>query len=447
MTVVRDNPRQLAVEIIERVFKQRSYADILLEKALSASTMPPKDRALTTELVYGTLRWQKKLTFIVRRQYRGDWQKMPKTVQWILITGLYQLIFLDRTPDYAVVSQAVSLAKGCNSRGTWGRVVNGVLRRLAQSESARQLPKIKDKSERLALKWSHPQWLIQRWTHHWGDEKTEALCRENNKRPSFGLRVNPMRSSPEELYTLLKAIEIETQPSRLLPEMLIAKKAAGLTDSEYFRKGYFSIQDESAALVGLLVDGQRDEKILDMASAPGGKTFHMAERARGALDIFCGDLHVNRLKLLLSTRNRLGFSRIFPILCDGAAPSVSDVFDKVLLDAPCSGLGVLKRRAELRWHRTPEDVDRIVRLQKILIHSAAQCVKAGGALIYSTCTILPEENENVVDDFLRKHPEFSVEHAGTWLPATVVTEWGAMRTWPDVHHMDGAFAVRLKKQN
>lgn len=447
MSIYRDNPRRLAVEIIERVFQQKSYADILLEKALASSTMPPKDKALTTELVYGTLRWQKKLSLLVQRQYRGHWEKMPSTVQWILITGLYQMLFLDRVPDYAVVSQAVSLAKSCNNRGNWGSVVNGVLRTFAKSESAKKLPRIADKYERMAAKWSHPQWMIKQWVEHWGEEKTEALCRANNRRPAFGLRVNPMRCTPETLHQHLQNIQIDTQPSRLIPEMLIARKAAGLTTCEYFKKGYFSIQDESAALVAQLIDGEKNDKILDLAAAPGGKTFHMAERVKGALDVVCCDLHLNRLKLLTATRNRLGFSRIFPTLCDGTSPSFSAVFDKVLLDAPCSGLGVLRRRAELRWHRQPDDVIRINQLQKRLIHAAADAVKPGGMLIYSTCTILPEENEEVVDAFLEQHSNFTLQDAGTWLPATVVTERGMMRTWPDIHHMDGAFAVRLKKQN
>ncbi len=444
--MIKDNPRQIAVEIIQRVFSQKSYADILLEKALAKSNMMLKDKALCTELVYGTIRWKMKLEFIVKRQFRGKWDKAPEPIKWILITALYQMLYLDKIPDYAIVNQAVALAKKNNINGHWGGVVNGILRTFVRDEKTKDIPGHKDKVEALALKWSHPGWMIQKWTDTWGSDKAILLCKANNRRPNFGLRVNPLRTNREDLLEILISQGFDAQFSRYLDNFIIVKKISGLTESEWFKKGHFSIQDESSALVVQLLNAAHEEKIVDLAAAPGGKTFCIAEQVADKADIIACDIHRNRLKMLIRGRKRLGFLRVFPILSNCMMPGLSNSFDKVLLDAPCSGLGVLRRRVELRWHRQEKDIDKIISVQRKLIDQAALLVRPGGCLIYSTCSIQPEENEEVISDFLETHSDFQLERAESFLPASVVTPAGMMRTWPDIHGIDGAFAARLQKK-
>lgn len=438
------NARHLAIRILDQVSRSHDFADVILDVNFRKARLSHQDRALVTEIVYGTLRWQKWLDWILQHTYHGNWLKIPAKVRLALETGLYQILFLDRIPDHAAVNESVKIVVKVKGMG-WARIVNAMLREiLRRSESLVPPPMEEDPVKAIAIRWSHPEWLVQKWIDLWGVERTLSLCRADNERPNMGIRINRMRTDRAKLTENLQKLNINVKASQLLDDFLLTDKGGELLDSMPFKKGLFSVQDESAGLVGILMDPQRGERIVDMAAAPGGKSMHMAELANDRLTVIAVDLHRIRIQKVRENKSRLGLESIHPVVADSCKPGFRSV-DRVLLDAPCSGLGVIRRRGELRWRRKPEEISRSVVLQKAMLEAGACLVRQEGVLVYSTCSILPEENEGVVDHFLNRHPDFVVEDARQFVDSRVVTDRGFIQTWPDERGIDGSFAVRLKR--
>ncbi len=438
------NPRHLAIQILDRVFRSDSFADLVLDRALKQQDFNPADRALTTELVYGTLRWRKWLDWVLHRTYHGDWLKMPPRIRLTLEVGLYQILFLDKIPDHAAVDESVKIA--IEERGmVWARVVNGMLREIIRYPKFREPPSMDDVPvHAIAVTWSHPEWIVEKWIEYWGVERTISICKANNERPKLGVRVNRLQGEREEVREAMRSLGIEAQLSQFLDDFLVIDKGAGLFPSEIFQNGFVSIQDESAGIVARLVNPKPGEQIIDLTSAPGGKSMHMAERSRDKAIIVAADLHRVRLKKVIENKNRLGIKNVYPVLSDGRRPGMKPV-DKVLIDSPCSGLGVLRRRGEMRWRRSEADITKILGVQRALLKSGASLVKPAGTLVYSTCSILPEENQEMVEEFLDQHPNFIVEDAGQFVDRRLVSDEGYVATFPDQHGIDGSFAVRMKR--
>ncbi len=440
------SPRHLAVDILDRVFKTGSYADILLASTLRTVLLSPEDRALTTDLVYGTLRWWGWLTWILQKTYHGEWRRIPPVVKRVLEMGLYQLLFLDKIPDHAAVNESVKIAVE-KHKVVWGRVVNAMLREILRNPSLTEPPDMAtDPVHAIAVRWSHPDWMVQRWVDLWGVERTKALCQANNERPLIGVRINPIKSIRDEILKTCQGMFVGAAPSKFLDTFITVEKSGSLVTSDDLKNGLFTIQDESAGLVGLLVDPQPGERIIDLASAPGGKAAHMAEIRRDTDIILAVDRHSGRLGKVVENIRRLNLKSIFPVLADGCRSGLRPA-DKVLVDAPCSSLGGIRKQGELRWRRKPEDIPHRVALQKELLNAASDLVKPGGVLVYSTCTIMPEENQNQIDAFLETHLDFGVDHAGAFVDERVVSSRGFIETWPDRHNMDGSFAARLKRKS
>ena len=374
----------------------------------------------------------------------GEWSRVPRIVQRDLEVGLYQVLFLDRVPDYAAVNEAVNIATETEGKA-WGRVVNGVLRKILRRPDFVSAPPVEeDPVLAIAVRWSHPRWLVRRWVEAWGVDRTLFLCRANNERPRIGIRVNRLRTTREEIVRELRRWGVEVKPVSLLDTFVTVEGGGDLTSSDAFKRGLFYIQDVSAGLVGHLVDPQPGERILDLAAAPGGKTTHMAELADDRTFIVAVDRNPSRIRKVWENRDRLGLKGVFPVVADGCRMEAKRV-DKVLVDAPCSALGLIRRRGELRWRRKPEEIPTLVAFQKALLEKAATLVRTGGVLVYSTCTILPEENEEMIDAFLTAHSDFVVEDARRFVDSSVVSDRGFVSTWTDRHGMDGSFAARLKK--
>jgi len=436
--------RRLAVTILNRVFRSDSYANILLDTYFKKYRYSPKDRALATELVYGTLRWMGWLSWMLQQTYHGKWVKVPVVIQRILEIGLYQILFLDKIPDYAVVNETVQIANEEKGQ-TWGRVVNGVLRQIIRNRGNLIPPSIEaDPVLAISTRWSHPKWLVGRWIEQWGVERTQSLCQANNEKPKISIRVNRLKTNREEVLEYLRHAGFDAEPSRLLNEFVVMDHSGELTKVPLFSEGFFSIQDVSSGFVGRLMNPQPGETIVDLAAAPGGKTTHMTELGNNRVKIIAMDLHMARIQKIQKNQKRLNLKGILPILGDGCRLEVKHI-DKVLVDAPCSGLGVIRRRGELRWRFKPEKIPELVTLQKSLLSAGAKMINSGGILVYSTCTILPEENEQVVDEFLRNHSCFQIEDARQYVDSAVVSERGFIETWTDYHNIDGSFAVRFKK--
>jgi len=437
------NTRLLAVKILEQIQRTNAHADVLLDTAFRRLALSHRDRALTTELVYGTIRWKKWLDWVLQKVYHGNWQKIPKRVQQIMETGLYQILYMDKVPDHAAVNESVQLAKDSKD-SKWSRVVNGMLRELLRSPQYLTPPAMdKDPVYAISVRWSHPEWVVQKWVDLLGVERTDTLCEVNNERPRLGIRVNLLKSTPDNVYEALTKMGVSPEPARYLKEFFTVPSGMNLVESEAFQNGDFSIQDLSAGLVAHLVDPKPGETIVDLTAAPGGKSTHLAELGKGKVKVLSVDCYPARVRRIQNYIKRLGTADIQPILADGCCIHFKQI-DKVLVDAPCSGMGTLQRRGELRWRRKEEDLVDLIALQKKLLNSAADLLSPKGVLVYSTCTIIPDENENVIDDFLKDH-HFQVENAGEFLHADLVTGRGFTQTWPDLHGMDGSFAVRLRK--
>jgi 16S rRNA (cytosine967-C5)-methyltransferase len=436
--------RRLAVAVLDRVFRTDGYADVILDAHFTEAGLSSRDRALASEIVYGTLRWKKWLDYMLGHAYHKDWSEMPARVRLILEVGLYQILFLTRIPAYAAVNESVKAVIDEKGRA-WGPVVNAVLRAIIRNPDLRTPPPMDENPVRgIAVRWSHPEWLVQRWIDLWGVERTRSLCRANNQRPTMGIRVNRVKGTEDNVLEAIRGCGVDAKPSDFLDEFFAVTKGGDLLRSSAFDDGLFSVQDESAGFVGKLMDPQPGERIVDLTAAPGGKAMHMAELAYDRLMVVAVDVHPTRVLKIRENRERLGLKSIHPVVADGRRFGIKAV-DKVLVDAPCSGLGVIRRRGELRWRRKPRDISKMVTIQKELLKSGAAMLKKDGVLVYSTCTILPEENADVVNHFLQKNPDFTVEKAHSFVDPRVVSPQGFVETWPDRHGMDGSFAVRFRR--
>lgn len=438
-------PRGTAVKIINRIERSDAYLDKLLDAELKSDELSNQDKALLAELVHGVIRWQGKLDWLLNRFTHGNFSKSETHVKNALRVALYQILFLDRLPHYAAVNEAVEFVKRLRGDKAAG-LVNAVLRNIIRNLQNLQWPKPEeDLVQYLSINYSHPIWLIKRWLNRFGKEETEKLLIGNNEIPSLMLRVNKLKIQPSEFLSILDQNQIPYQGSSFLDYFIKVKSLSGIAQLDIFKKGYFSIQDESAALPVLLLAPHPGDTVIDMCAAPGGKTTHIAELMSNQGTIIAMDKYEYKLSLIKQSCERLGLTNVNAIVADSAHFENTPV-DKVLVDAPCSGLGVLRKKPDIKWKREQDDITKLTNLQERLLENAAKLVKPNGILVYSTCTTEPEENEQMVQSFLHKHPEFIVDDASKFVNKSVVTPEGYVTTLPHRHHLDGSFAVRFIKQ-
>ena len=450
MREAKPSPRRLAVEILTRIDTGGAYAEPLLDNALSgkALTAPP-DRALLTELVYGTLRKRGPLDWIIAQLYKGDPATLEATVRNILRTGLYQLWFTDRIPPFAAVNEAVEIARLLVPAAPG--LVNGLLRNALRKKDAIEWPEGgADPAVAIAVLDSHPLWLVRRWLAQFGQEQTVAICRANNGVPPVTLRVNTLKGDRAEAIATLACDGFRAEPTQFSPDGLqLLSSAAGLRETRAYREGLFRLQDEASQLIGRLVDPLPGERVLDLCAGAGGKTLHLAALMNNSGTIVALDRRGESLNRLRDDARRLGATIVETRTADaGVLPDpIRQSFDRVLLDAPCSGLGTLRRNPEIRWRLTPKDFREAMQAQRRLLRSAADAVKPGGRLVYSVCTLTPEENELVVNDLLHSRPDFTplpppLEH----LPSGSTDERGFLRVFTHLHGQDGFFAAVLMRR-
>lgn len=437
--------RRIAVEILNRIDAEGAFAEPLLDAALSGSKIAnPHDRGLLTELVYGTLRMQGRLDWIVGQLYRGDAAALETAVRNILRTGLYQLLLTDRIPPFAAVNEAVRIARDL-SPGASG-LVNAILRNALRKKDAIVWPDMAKAPEKaIAVLHSHPSWLVRRLLAQFDIEETIAICRANNAIPPFVLRVNTLKTSREHALAALAGAGISAETTLFSVDgIIITSSCPRLRETAPYKEGLIRIQDEASQLIGRIVAPKPGERILDLCAGAGGKTLHLAALMNNRGSITALDLHSERLRMLREEAGRLGVEIVETRTADAATPmeSLRGVFDRVLLDAPCSGLGTLRRNPEIRWRLAPADINRYMQTQKHLLKNAAECVRPGGRLVYSVCTVAPEENEIVIGDFLRNHRDFKLTPPAN-LPPALIDAQGYFRTSPHLQGMDGFFAALL----
>jgi 16S rRNA (cytosine967-C5)-methyltransferase len=441
---IYSGPRGAAVKILNRVERTDSYLDKLLDAELKSQDVADIDKGLLSEIVHGVMRWQGRLDWILNGFTHGNFTKSEINVKNALRVGLYQILFLTQVPQYAAVNEAVAFIKRLRGDKS-GNLVNAVLRNIIRSANDIHYPKREDDSvQYLAVYYAHPQWMVKRWIERFGPEETERMLIVNNEIPGITLRINKLKITPAEFLGLLDKAQITYQGSTFIDYFLKVRGLSGIAQMNIFQSGYFTIQDESAALPVILLAPAEGERVIDMCAAPGGKTTFIAELMNNKGTILAVDKYESKLRMIETSCTRLGITNVERIIADSMLLETEPA-DKILVDAPCSGLGVLRKKPDIKWKREPEDVTRLNKTQRALLENAARLLKPGGVIVYSTCTTEPEENIQIVKGFLAGHPEFSIADAGAYVNKSVVTPGGWIETFPHLHHIDGSFAIRLVK--
>jgi 16S rRNA (cytosine967-C5)-methyltransferase len=436
--------RGTAVKILNRVERTDSYLDKLLDAELKSPELNDLDKGLLTELVHGVLRWQNKLDWVLNGFSHGNFAKSEINIKNALRVSLYQILFLDRIPHAAAVNEGVEFVKRIRGEKPAG-LVNAVLRNVIRNiEGIRYPDPGEDQVQYLAVVFSHPHWMVKRWLNRLGFEETQKLLTANNERPGLSLRINRLKVEPGHFLTMLDQQQIQYTGSTHIDYFVKVKSLSKIGQMDLFRTGMFTIQDESAALPCLLLAAKPDERVIDMCAAPGGKTTNIAEMMKNTGELIAIDKYDAKLNLIRGSCERLGLRNVKFQVADASALEHEQV-DKVLLDVPCSGLGVLAKKPDIKWKRDLMDIQKLAMLQTQLLENAARLVKPGGVLVYSTCTTEPEENDDIISKFLSAHPEFSADDAKKFVGQTLVNQQGYVETFPHRHAMDGSFAVRLVK--
>ncbi|MBP1913702.1 16S rRNA (cytosine(967)-C(5))-methyltransferase RsmB [Lederbergia galactosidilytica] len=446
MNKKKKSVREAALDILELIDKQQSYSNLLLNQVIQKEKITGPDVGLLTELVYGTI--QRKLTLDYYLQ--PFLRKQPD--HWVLNLlrlSIYQMVYLDKIPDRAILFEAVEIAKKRGHKGI-SSFVNGILRQV-QRQGVPSLNIIADPIERLSVETSHPLWLVQRWNKQFGWEKTKSMCEYNLLPPVQTARVNMLMTSMEEVISLLKEEGFDVQPSPIIPEGIRVLRG-NIAHSKVYESGLISIQDESSMVVAYALELSPDLAVLDACAAPGGKTGHIAEKLKGTGKVVALDLHSHKVRLINENAARLQLQNIEANVMDSRNTSELlelESFDRVLVDAPCSGLGVLRRKPDIKYSKTIQDIAALSHVQLEILNESARLLKKNGLLIYSTCTVDMEENLETVNEFLRQQENFIPHyiHLPNSLTHLVDPKENKVQILPQDFGGDGFFIAAFKKKD
>jgi 16S rRNA (cytosine967-C5)-methyltransferase len=434
--------RGLAVKILNRVERTDSYLERLLDNEMRNSDLTGPDKALLYEIVHGVVRWMGRLDWVLNGFYKGQFSKAIPNLKNGLRVALYQIMFLDRVPDFAVVNEAVEFVKKLQGQKP-ADLTNAILRNIIRSKNGIRYPDpAEDLPGYLTAYYSHPSWMVKRYLARFGREATEKLLSANNEKPFLTLKINALKTNPDDFKQLLNKVNLRFKPGSYLPEFFKLQNLTNITAWEYYTEGFFNIQDESAGLACRLLDVRPGLRVLDMCAAPGGKTAYIAGLMHDEGEIIAIDRFEARLKIMEKNINRLKINSIKLIESD-ALEYTDSGFDRILADVPCSGTGTLCKKPDIKWKKDLLDIRRMTELQYKLLEKAASLVKPQGIVVYSTCSIEPEENWDIVSRFLTEHPEFRLESAAGSFPVEIIDANGCIQTFPHSHQLDGAFAAKL----
>jgi 16S rRNA (cytosine967-C5)-methyltransferase len=458
------NPRKFACKVLQTIYRSQCFADDVIDAAIKDVLLSEQDRALAFELVYGVLRHAINLDWRLDQISRKPMARLPLNVAIILRVAAYQLLYLDRVPDSAAVNEAVKLIRKQPGHD-WGGLVNAILRNLIR-ESEPPLPDIHiDPVHALSIRYSCPSWMVERWMKAFGIDQTEILCRKTLEIPPMTLRTNTLRCPRQALLDRLEAEGIPAKETSVSSLGVTLDKCGHPGHLSVVQDGWCYIEDEAGQLIPPLLDPQPGERILDVCAAPGGKTTHLAQLMQNQGTIIALDRQRERLARLTDNCQRLGIEIVHtherdatsdkPTITPTSQNSPSSVahplkepFDRILVDAPCSGLGILRRHPEGKMLKQFSTIEQSRHIQKQILDRVCTLLRPGGILVYSACSIEPEETTEVVSAFCREHPDFQPEPVTPWMAATglsLVTEHGHLCTAFQSFTMDGFFACRLKK--
>jgi 16S rRNA (cytosine967-C5)-methyltransferase len=439
------NARAMVVRILAQFDRRRGGIESLIEQAFSRSRIDHRDRRFVFESVYGVLRYRIRLDHIIRHHLDEPGLVKQGELMRILQFGAYQVLHMDRVPNHAAVNESVKLAKADSSTVRFAGVVNAVLRGIIRSRGNVPAPEgAGNLSLRLSLESAHPEWLVRRWLDRYGLGDTRKLLAFNNRVPDTYLR-RRVRGIGRQQFESESRILCDPVGGFGNLYYRLSRRSVLPEDIRLFQQGMCTVQAPSAGWVVALLDVRSGQRCLDLCSAPGGKAALMAELTGDTGNVYACDVDPVRLRRTVETVERMRLEHVCALVCDSCRPPFVGRFDRVLLDAPCTGTGVLHRHPDMRLLRTAEDIARIVPTQEALLEGAAGLVKPNGLLVYATCSLEPEENEQLVAAFLQRHPEFTAERPPQSIPAQFVDLDGHVRVTPFEHAMDGAYAVRLRR--
>ncbi|SET81082.1 16S rRNA (cytosine967-C5)-methyltransferase [Oceanobacillus limi] len=439
--------RNTIIDLLLRIEQDSGYSHLLIDHEIKKRQIAPKDEGLLTEIVYGTINRKYTLDYYIKHFVQQK-KKLEPWVNMLLRMSLYQMVYLDKVPDHAIIHEAVEIAKRRGHKGV-SSLVNGVLRNV-QRNGVPELSAIKDKTERLAIATSHPQWLVNRWVSHYGYETTKEMCEANLTQKAHSVRIQPLRISRQEAMKQLEEQGYEVRPSIFSSQGIIINKG-NILKSNLFEEGYLTIQDQSSMLVGEMLHPKPGMHVLDACSAPGGKVTHIAEKMENRGWIDAHDLHAKKIKLIDQKAAELQLTIIDAKKAD--ARNLQEMyqeksFDRILVDAPCSGLGVIRGKPDIKYNKKESDITNLAKIQLDILDSIAPLLKENGILIYSTCTVDPAENENVVTAFLNEHSEYQIDDSFfRELPEPIKNSTGVtpsgLQLFPQSFKTDGFFLTRF----
>lgn len=428
--------RSVSVEILVQ-FDVEGHVNFHL-----ANELEPRERAQVREYVQSVLRKRSYLDFLIGEFSSIGMDEMKPQLKNILRLGLYDMLFMDSTPDYAAINEAVEITKfSLGSKS--GDLVNAILRNIQRDIDNLPKPAFKDRTKLVATTFSHPEWMVKRWTQRLGEREAFQLMQANNSRPQYYIRVNNLRTKTENFKLRMDKADISITESDWLPGYFKVDSVQPFIERKWLDKGFCLVQDIAAGFAPTILDPQPGETIYDLCAAPGTKAIVMSDMMKGEGSVVAIDISSNRLEKLAQSALNYNAENI-KIRRSDARDIDLKVTDGVLLDTPCTGTGVLSKRADLRWNRTENDLKDLIKLQEELLDEAANMVKKGGRLVYSTCSLEPEENWDQIQKFLDKYDNFELDDLSEYLPGEVLIEDGkAYQTYPHKHACDGHFGVRL----
>lgn len=437
------NCRKVAINILERIINEGAYSNIILSNELNSSDLSDKDKALVTEIVYGTLRRLKTIDTIIA-SFVKDISIMDKKILNILRVAVYQMNYLDKVPSYAACNEAVEEAKEISDKDS--KLVNGILRNFVKKEGKFDIV-FRNKIDEIAFDLSFEPWMVRMFIKQYGEHEALEILEGLNNTPKMTVRVNSIKGDYEEVYEEIEEAGYNIEEGCICPEAISIKGGKGIENNQAFVDGKITVQDESAMLISPLLDLEEGMKVLDLCCAPGGKTTHIGELLNNTGEVLGFDLHENKLELVKENYERLGITNIKLAQMDATKLDAKLVSyaDRVLLDVPCSGIGIIRKKPEIKWTKKRKDLKEIVEVQREILENAWEYLKTGGVMVYSTCTLNKEENEENIKWFLSKHKDATIEKVFIGKGANLCyDQMGTLTILPN-EYMDGFFVAKIKK--